>query len=149
MCPITAGGAGRGAKANSSASDVNHGVSEKLHIPRSYYVNDEEETFENYNNSYRNHPVLERAGANASRMEAGKGSLREQLEEVTRERDRLRNSQEQSEAAWKRQVKRLEEQLEMANMREGSERIHKVGRGWSCWKLSEGFVEGGEVCFSV
>jgi len=61
---------------------------------------------------------------------------------VTRERDRLKNSQELNEAEWRRQVKRLEEQLEQANERGGSGQLHKVGVVGSCVCVRERRLAG-------
>ena len=54
------------------------------------------------------------------KVEEGEGSLREQLEAVTRERDSFKNNHERLEAVWRRRIQHLEKELDEANERDAT-----------------------------
>lgn len=100
------------------------GSNKKLGIPHSYY-DDDAGIHLNFREDYTARPDLEGA-LGRERAEAGKVSLREQLELVTKERDSLKNNQNRVDAAWKRRVQRLEEELEQANRTQGGGHVEEV-----------------------
>ena len=75
-------------------------------------------------------PDLEKIPGSERRSERvrayGSGSLGEQLEEVTRERDMLKVNQEKLVITWMRRVKGLEEQLDLATRAGGQQQPQEV-----------------------